>query len=322
MKSAVLLFALKLGLVAAPADAQQAGRVPKIGFVRSGPPPPGFVEAFQRGLRELGYVEGRTIVVEYRFTDGSAAQLTDALAELLRLKVDVIVTSAVAASLAAKNMTKTVPVVFAAVVGPVETGLVSSLARPGGNLTGLSANAADVLPKRLELLKQIIPRLARVAVLRNPTSPANAPETLKELERGARSLAVQLEMVDAQGPNDFDAAFGAARRSQGLVQLDDVLFTNHRARLVELALRNRLPAVYGFREHVETGGLMSYGANLPDLYRRSATFVDKILKGAKPGDLPVEQPATFELAINLKTAKALGLTIPPSLLARADHLIQ
>ena len=315
-----LLFVLMLGAV--PADAQQAGRVPKVGFVRSGPPPKNFVESFQRGLRELGYIEGRTIVVEYRFTDGSPAQLADAVAELLRLKVDVIVTSGVPASLAARDATKTVPIVFAAVVGPVETGLVTSLAHPGANLTGLSANAPDVLPKRLEMLRHVVPRLSRVAVLRNPASPANAAETLKELERGARALGVRLDMVDARGPDDFDAAFTAAKRSQGLLQLDDVLFTTHRARLVDLAARNRLPAVYGFREHVEAGGFMSYGPNLPELYRRSATFVDKILKGAKPGGLPVEQPATFELVINLKTAKALGLTIPPSLLLRADQVIQ
>ena len=318
--SAVFLFVLMLG--PAPADAQQPGRVPKVGFVRSGPPPKSFVEGFQRGLREQGYVEGRTIVVEYRFTDGSPAQLTDAVAELLRLKVDVLVTSGVSASLAARNATKTVPIVFPAVVGPVETGLVTSLARPGANLTGLSANAPDVLPKRLEMLKQVVPRLSRVAVLRNPASPANAAETLKELERGAHVLGVQLDMVDARGPDDFDAAFRAAKKSQALLQLDDVLFTTHRVRLVDLAMRNRLPAIYGFREHVDAGGLMSYGPNLPELYRRSATFVDKILKGARPGDLPVEQPATFELAINLKSAKVLGLTIPPSLLLRADQVIQ
>ncbi len=322
MNAAILAFALMLGLVTAPAHAQQAGRIPRLGFVRSGPAPKAFVESFQRGLRELGYVEGRTIVIEYRFTEGNPTQLTDAVAELLRLKVDVMVTSGVPASLAAKNMTGTVPIVFPAVVDPVETGLVSGLARPGGNLTGLSVNAPDVLPKRLELLKAVVPRLSRVAVLRNPASAANAPATLKELERGARSLGVQLEMIDARGPNDFDTAFSAARRSQGLIQLDDVLFTSHRARLVDLALRHRLPAIYGFREHVDAGGLMSYGANLPELYRRAATFVDKILKGAKPGDLPIEQPATFELVINLKTAKALGLTIPRSLLARADQVIQ
>jgi putative ABC transport system substrate-binding protein len=319
---AVLLLVLTLGLLAAPAPAQQAGRVPKIAFVRSGPPPKGFVEAFQRGLRDLGYVEGRTMVVEYRFTDGTPAQLTDAVGELLRLKVDVMVASGLPATLAAKDMTRTVPIVFPAVVGPIETGLVTSLARPGANLTGLSLNAPDLLPKRLEALGQVVPRLSRVAVLRNPASPGSAPEALKELERGAHALGVQLDMVDARGPNDFEAAFSAAKKSQALLQLDDVLFTTHRDRLVGLALRHRLPAIYGFREHVDTGGLMSYGPNIPELYRRSATFVDKILKGAKPGELPIEQPATFELAVNLKTAKALGLTIPPSLLARADHVIQ
>ncbi len=324
MKRRTFLCGLGLGLLGRTfaVEAQQAGRVPRVGFLRAGPAPQGFVESFQRGLRELGYVEGRTIVVEYRFPEGSPAELTDAVAELLRLKVDVIVTSAVAASLAARNMTKTVPIVFAAVVDPVETGLVSSLARPGRNLTGLSANSPEVMPKRLELLKEVVPRLARVAVLRNPASPANAPETLKELERGARSLGVQLDMIDVRSPNDFDAAFSAARKSQALLQLDDVLFTTHRGRLIDLALRNRRPAIYGFREHVVAGGLMSYGANLPELYRRAATVVDKILKGANPGDVPVEQPATFELVVNLKTARALGLTIPHSLLLRADQVIE
>lgn len=282
---AVLLLVLTLGLLAAPAPAQQAGRVPKIAFVRSGPPPKGFVEAFQRGLRDLGYVEGRTMVVEYRFTDGTPAQLTDAVGELLRLKVDVIVASGLPATLAAKDMTRTVPIVFPAVVG--------------ANLTGLSLNAPDLLPKRLEALGQVVPRLSRVAVLRNPASPGSAPEALKELERGAHALGVQLDMVDARGPNAFEAAFSAAKKSQALLQLDDVLFTTHRDRLVGLALRHRLPAIYGFREHVDTGGLMSYGPNIPELYRRSATFVDKILKGAKPGELPIEQPATFELAASM-----------------------
>ena len=310
-------------LLAAPlaAKAQQAGKVPRIGFLRSGPPPQAFVEGFQQGLRELGYVEGQNILIEYRFADGGTAQLADLGAELLRLKVDVILASATPAALAAKNLTQTVPVVFAAVLDPVDSGVVNSLSRPGGNLTGVSFMSIDLATKRVELLKEIVPRLSRLAVLGNLAHASYASQ-IRAIETGARSLGVKVEAIGVRGPNDFEAAFRAARKTQGLIQLDEVLFSTHRASLVRLAVANQLPTVYGFREHVEAGGLMSYGANFRELYRRAAVFVDKILKGAKPGDLPVEQPMKFELVINLKTAKALGLTIPPSLLARADEVIQ
>jgi len=312
------------GLLTAPlaAEAQRAEKVPRIGFLRSGPPPQAFVEGFQQGLRELGYVEGQNIIIEYRFADrGTAEQLADLGSELLRLKVDVILASATPAALAAKNLTRTVPIVFAGVLDPVDSGVVSALSRPGGNVTGTSFMSIDLATKRVQLLKEIAPQLSSLAVLGNLAHPSYAPQ-MRAIEAGARSLGVQVTRIGVRNPNDFEAAFRAARKTQALIQLDDVLFSTHRSSLVELAVANRLLAVYGFREHVEAGGLMSYGANFRELYRQAAVFVDKILKGAKPADLPIEQPTKFELIINLKAAKALGLTIPPSLLGRADEVIQ
>ena len=241
--------------------------------------------------------------------------------ELVRLKVDVILASAGPAALAARKATTSVPVVFVGVVDPVGLGLVPSLGRPGGNLTGLATTSEDFAGKRLELLKVLVPRLKRVAVPWHPTNPSNRIQ-LKGAQAAARTLGVRLEPVSILGPNDFDSAGKAVRGADGLLFLESPLFTTYRARLAELAGKSRLPAIYGQREYVEAGGLMSYGTQFHDLYRRAALHVDKILKGAKPADLPVEQPTKFELVINLKTARALGLTIPPSLLARADQVIE
>jgi putative ABC transport system substrate-binding protein len=311
------------GLLAAPlaAEAQVGAKLWRIGFLRSGQPPPAWVNSFQQGLRDLGYVEGKSIVLEVRFTDRNPEKLSELAAELLRLNVDVIVASGTPAALAARNLTRTVPIVVVGVNDPVGTGLVRELSRPGGNITGLTNQTPDLAMKRVQLLKELIPKLARLAVLGDPTHPAYASQ-VKTLETGVRALGGQLEVIAVRGPNEFEAAFKIARHSQALLQLDDVLLTTHRAKLLELTAQNRLPAIYGFREFVDAGGLMAYGVNFPDMYRRAANYVDKILKGAKPADMPVEQPTKFELVINLKTAKALGLTIPPALLLRADQVIE
>jgi len=310
-------------LLASPlsAGAQQTGKVYRIGFLRAGQPPKPWVEAFQQGLRERGYVDGQNVVVEFRFTDGSVDQLPRLAEELVRLKVDVILASAAPPALAAKKATTSVPIVFVNVFDPVELGLIPSLGRPGGNITGLATTSADLAGKRLELLRGLVPKLRRVAVLWDPSNPTN-PIQLKGAEVAARTLGLQLQPAPVQSPSDFDAAFKAARGANGLFLLDSPLVTTHRARLAGLAATSRLPAISGVRDFVEVGGLMSYGVDFADSFRRAATYVDKILKGAKPGDLPVEQPTKFELVINLKTAKALGLTIPQSLLGRADEIIQ
>ncbi len=323
MNRRAFISGISVGLLAAPlaAEAQQAGKIPRIGFLRAGPPPKSWVEGFQQGLRDLGYVEGQNIVTEYRFTDGSTGQLPDLVGELLRLKVDVIVASATAAAQAAENLTRTVPIVFAGINDPVGSGLVSNLSRPGKNITGTSLMSVDLLAKRVELLKEVVPQLSRLAALGVPADPSYALQ-VKATETGARALGVQLDLIAVRSPNDFETAFKVARKAQALIQFEQVFLTTHRTRLLELAVRNRLPAVYGLRDWVDGGGLMAYGPSFPEVYRRVAVYVDKILKGAKPGDLPVEQPTKFELVINLKTAKALGLTIPQSLLLRADEVIQ
>jgi putative tryptophan/tyrosine transport system substrate-binding protein len=303
------------------ARAQPAAKIYRIGFLRAGQPPDTYLEGLQQGLRERGYAYGQNVVVEVRATDGSFDQLPRFVEELVRLKVDVILASAAPAALAVKREGTSVPVVFVGVVSPVELGLVPSLSRPGGNITGLATTAEDFAGKRLELLRAIVPRLRRVAVLWHPANPTN-PIQLKGAEGAARTLGLHLEPVQVQGPDDFDAAGKAVRGADGLLLLESPLFTMHRARFAELAARRGLPAIYGQREYVEVGGLMSYGTHFQDLYRRAALYVDKILKGATPADLPIEQPTKFELVINLKTAKALGLTIPPSLLARADQVIE
>jgi len=318
------------GLLAAPfaAEAQQAAKVARIGYLTGANPAanPHQHEAFRQGLRDLGYVEGRNLVIEYRSAEGKVERLPALAAELVALKVDVIVAPSTPAALAAKQAARTLPIVFAVAADPVASGLVTSLARPGGNVTGSSILAPELVGKDLELLKQAVPGLSRVAVLWHPGVLGDRAEgdLLKGAEVAARALGVRPQFVEARGPADFDKAFSDMTRANAgaLTVLPSVTFSNERRRLVELAAKNRLPAVYREREYVDAGGLMSYGPNVADLLRRAATYVDKILKGAKPGDLPIEQPTKFELVINLKTAKALGLTIPQSVLGRADEVIQ
>jgi putative ABC transport system substrate-binding protein len=317
------------GLLAAPlaAEAQQAAKIARIGYLATNLTASHHThEAFRQGLRDLGYVEGRNVLIEYRDAEGKVERLPALAGELVALKVDVVVAASTAATLAAKQATRTLPIVFAVAADPVADGLVTSLARPGGNLTGLSLLFPELVGKCLELLKQAVPGVSWVAVLWHPGALGERTEKdmLKEAEVAARALGVRLQFVEARGPENFDKAFSDMTRARAgaLTVLTSAMFVNERRRLVDLAAKNRLPAVYPWREGVDTGGLMSYGPNLADNYRRAAGYVDKILKGAKPADLPVEQPTRFEFVINLKTAKALGLTIPPSLLARADEVIQ
>jgi len=324
-------FVTGLGAVlAAPlaAKAQQAGKVARIGYLA-----PNLAanrhanEAFRQGLRDLGYIEGRNVVIEYRDDEGKLERLPALAAELVALEVDVIVTGATAHALAAKQATTTLPIVFAAAGDPVSNGLVTSLARPGGNVTGLSVLASsDLVGKRLEYLKQVVPGVNRVAYLWHPGAADGRTQegVLKEAGVAARALGLRLEIVEARGPADFNRAFSDMKRARAgaLAVSPSAMFAGEARHLVDLAARDRLPAVYPWREYVDTGGFMAYGPNVADSFRRAATYVDKILKGARPGDLPVEQPTKFELVINLKTAKALGLTIPPSLLARADEVIE
>jgi len=316
-------------LLAAPlvAEAQQAANVTRIGYLSHNLAASSHLrDAFLQGLRELGYVEGRNVVIEYRYAEGKPERLPALAAELVALKVDVIVTVSNTTALAAKQATRTVPIVFTAVANPVAAGIVTSLARPGGNLTGLASLGSELVGKRLELVKQAVPGVSRVAVLWLPG--ALGERTEKDMRAGAdvasRALGVRLQFVEARGPADFDRAFSdmTSARADALTLLPSNMFLREHRRLVDLAAKNRLPAVYGSREFVDAGGLMSYGANQVDLYRSAATYVDKILKGAKPDDLPVEQSSKFELFINLKSANALGITIPKSMLARADEVIQ
>ena len=315
-------LAIVLTLLVTPfaAETQVGAKLQRIGFLRSGQPPPAWVKASSRGCVISATWKARASCSRSG-SRTSPEQLSELAAELLRLNVDVIVASGTPAALAARNLTRAVPIVVVGVNDPVGTGLVRELSRPGGNITGLTNQTPDLAMKRVQLLKEVIPKLARLAVLGDPTHPAYASQ-VKTLETGVRALGGQLEVIAVRSPDEFEAAFKIARNSQALLQLDDVLLTTHRARLLELTAQNRLPAIYGFREFVDAGGLMAYGVNFPDMYRRAASYVDKILKGAKPADLPVEQPTKFELTINLKTAKALGLTIPSSILLRADHLIE
>ena len=320
-------FAGGLAIARSAAEAQQAAKVPRIGYLSSNlAGSPHMTEGFRQGLRDLGYVEGRNVVIEFRDAEGKLERLPALAAELVALKVDVIVVGGTVAALAAKQATKTVPIVFVSAVDPVTDGLVTSLARPGGNVTGLSALAPELVGKRLEQLKQAVPGVSQVAVLWQPGALGERTEKdmRKEAEVAARALGVRLQFVEVRGPDDFDRAFSDMTRARAgaLTVLGSTMLINERRRLVDLAAKNRLPAVYGLREYVDAGGLMCYGPNNADMFRRAATYVDKILKGAKPGDLPVEQPTKFELVINLKTAKALGLTIPQSVLARADEVIQ
>jgi len=314
-------------LLAAPltADAQPAAKVPRIGFLGNSTAAleANLVGPFREGLRELGYVEGRNILIEYRWAEGKNERLPALIAELIALKVDVIVTAGTPAALAVKKATTSIPLVMAAVGDPVGVGLVASLARPGGNVTGLSAIAPELEGKRLELLREVVPRLSHIAVLWNPDNPFQ-PGSLKEARAAAQVLGIKVQLLGVRTAEDFPAAFAAIlkERPDALLVLADRIFLHNRARIVDFEAKRRLPGMYPYRELVEAGGLMSFGPSYADMHRRAATYVDKILKGAKPADLPVEQPTKFDLVINLKTAKALGLTIPPSLLGRADEVIQ
>jgi putative ABC transport system substrate-binding protein len=321
------------GLVAAPfaAEAQQVAKIARIGYLatnlEAGASSQPLREAFRQGLRDLGYVEGRNVVIEYRDAEGKLERLPALAAELVALKVDVIVAAVgTLAALAAKQATRTLPIVFIGAGEPVTSGLVTSLARPGGNVTGLSLLFPELVGKCLELLTQAVPGVTRVAVLWHPGGAGERTDkdNLKAAEAAGRALGVRLQYLEARGPADIDRAFSDMNRARAgaLTVLSTPMFGSERRRLVDLAAKNRLPAVYQFREYVDAGALMSYGPNLADLVRRAATYVDKILKGTKPGDLPVEQPTKFEFVINLKTAKALGLTIPQSVLGRADQVIE
>jgi putative tryptophan/tyrosine transport system substrate-binding protein len=319
-----LIVTLALGLLTAPlgAEAPQPGKMPRVGvlspFISSADL---LLEVFRQGLRELGYMEGQNIAIEYRSAEGRTDRLPDLAAELVRLQVDIILTTGAPAVRAAKGVTSTIPIVMAAVGDAVEYGFVTSLARPGGNITGSSWLNTELTSKRLELFKAALPETSRVAALWDPATGATY---FRPMEAAARSLAVQLQALEVRGPDDFDSAFQGARKggAEGLVILPSPFFYAHRVRLVGLTATNRLPAMYFRREFVEAGGLMSYGPNFSELYRRAAYYVDRILKGAKPADLPVEQPMKFEFVINLKTAQTLGLTLPPHLLYFADEVLQ
>jgi len=310
-------------LLAAPVGALQIGKIPRIGFLSS--TPSGISEGFREGLKELGHIEGRNIIVEWRWTDGKAERSSGLAAELVRLNPDLIVTTSSQPTAAVKAVTETIPLVFVSVADPVGTGLVASLARPGGNVTGLAALAAEGFTgKMFELLQVAVPQASRVAILMNPTNADHRQVVSPELPAVAERLRLTIIPIEVQTASELDTAFERATRSRAdaIVVLGDPLVYVNRVRIAELAAKQRLPAMYFFRESVEAGGLMSYGPSLHDLGRRAATYVDRILKGTRPADLPVEQPTKFDLVINLKTAKALGLVISPALRARAEHVIK
>jgi putative ABC transport system substrate-binding protein len=323
-----LLIALGAGVLAAPLVAiaqQQPAKVPRIGYLSATSPSTlaGRTEALRQGLRELGYVEEKNLVIEWRFAEGKADRVRSLATELVRLKVDVIVTAGSSATRSAKEATVTIPIVMTQDSDPVASGFVASLARPGGNITGFSTLAPELNGKRLELLKQIVPKLSRVAVLGTSTQPGYAQQ-LRETDLAARALGVKLQYLDILGPKDIETAFRAAGkgRADAVLAFGSPVLNSQRTQIVELAVKSRLPAIYGQQEYVEDGGLMIYGVSLNDLARRAATYVDKILKGRKPADLPVEQPNKFELIINLKAAKQIGLAISKDMLLRADRVIE
>jgi ABC-type uncharacterized transport system substrate-binding protein len=327
MRRIGLVLALGLALAHLVGEAQPTASVRTIGFL--GPPPSagGLVQAFQQGLRELGYVEGQNIRIEYRYTDaplqGDIDRMAQLAAELVRLKPDVLVVSITEAALAARSVTRTIPIVMANAADPVGAGLVSSLAHPGGNITGLTRLAPELVGKNLQILKEAVPETTRVAVLANPKNPLSAM-MVADAQNAARTLGVQLKIVEARTPAEVERAFSSSQtdRVGALLLFPDGTFYLNRTHIVGLALKYRLPAIFQNREFADGGGLLSYGPSSAGNYRRAATYVDKILKGTKPADLPVEQPTKFELVINLKTARALGLTIPQTLLLRADQVIQ
>ena len=327
-KAAIVVLILCLALVTIrPAEAQQSsGKVPRIGFLLSpSPSAPGFVdriEAFKQALRELGYVEGKTIVIEYRWAEGRNERLPTLAAELVSLKLDILLTQATPGTRAAKQATKTIPIVMVVSGDAIATGLVSSLARPGGNITGTTFFAPELAAKRLELLKEAVPRIRRVAVLTNPDNPINV-SVQQALDSTAKLLKVELQQVEIRGPSEFDGAFSAManKRVDALSVIEDPMLIANVGRIADLVTKKRLPST-GFGEFAEAGGLMAYGVNFLNIYRRAAFFVDKILKGTKPADIPVEQPTKFDFVINLKTAKQIGVSIPQSVLYRADKVIK
>ena len=315
-----MLFAL-----CSAASAQQPTQIPRIGFLTGASPSTNVPrhEVFRQGLRELGYVEGKNIVIEWRYAEGELDRLHTLAAELVHLKVDIILTAGPGPTRAAKAATSTIPIVMAQDNDPVADGFVASLARPGGNITGLSTFAPDLAGKRLEILKEVVSKLASVGVLGNSTFRGNAP-VMREMELAAKVLKVQLQYLDVLEPKDIGIAFQVASkgRADAVLTLTSAILSTQRAQIIKLAVKNRLPAMYHNSQFVEAGGLMAYSANLTDLFHRSATYVDKILKGAKPADLPVEQPIKFEFLVNLKAAKQISLTIPPNVLVRADRVIK
>ena len=324
LKWAVLLALLLLGCVGM-AQAQQPKKVPRIGFLSSlsRQAVANRIEAFRQGLGELGYAEGKNILIEWRYAEGKTERLPELAADLVRLKVDVIVTGGPAVNRFAKEATASIPIVLTFDNDPVGNGFAASLARPGGNITGLSTLAPELSGKRLELLKEIVPKLARVAVLGNTTVPGNA-QALREAELAAGAFGIKLQYLEVQNANDIETAFRTASKghADAVLVLGSQVVTSHVKQFAEMAAKNRLPAMFWSPEFVEAGGLMTYSVSITDLFRRSAIYVDKILKGAKPADLPVEQPTKFELVINLKAAKQIGLTIPPNVLARADRVMK
>lgn len=321
-----LAAALALLLLAAPQaiEAQQVRSVPRIGLSVSASAPSSFVEAFRKGLRELGYVEGTSIALEVRYAEGRPERFPAIMAEFVRLNVRVIVAGGgLAAARAARQATSTIPIVTPSVADPVKDGLIASIAHPGGNFTGLSMMNTEVSGKRVELLKAALPRLARLAIVRE-FIPDRTQAEVEEATSAVRALGLQSHVIEVRGANGFDAAFVEIHklRSDALLMTASTLFTAHRRILVERVAASRLPAIWESREFAEAGGLMSYGPDIRDMYRRAAFYVDKILKGARPGELPIEQPTKIELVVNMKTAKALGVTMSPSLLLRADQIIE
>jgi putative ABC transport system substrate-binding protein len=317
-------FITLLGGVAAmwpiAAQAQQTERMRRIGFLRVGEPPAAFIDGFRRGLREVGLVEGRDVVIEFALPQ-NAAQVPAAAADLVRRRVDILLASGTPSVLPARNAAGHIPVVFVATFDPVATGLVASLARPGGNITGMTSISGDVIAKRLQLVTELIPNAARIAILVRETSPT-ASQYVRESEAAARGMGIALQIEKARDASDLDAMFLAVNAANVLLVADDAEFTAHRTELAHLGIKNRMPIVSGLKEMVEAGGLMAYGGSFSELYRRAASHVHKILQGMSPADLPVEQATKFELVLNLKTAKVLGIEVPPTLLARADEVIE
>ena len=327
MTKKIILFAL-CSMLLAPSSAvaaQSAEKIPHVGFLdpTSRAVSNARIESFQQGLRKFGYIEGKNIVIEYRFADGKSELLQNFANELVSLNVDIIVTRAIPGAVAAKQATSKIPIVFVGVADAVAAGLVASLARPGGNITGLTSLAPELSGRRLELLREIVPKVSRVSVLRNPSN-AGDPIIWKETEAAAQALGLELQSLQVRGAEDLENAFESAIKGHGqaLMPLTDPLLQSHRKQIVDLAAKSRLPGIYPDSEYTESGGLMSYAANPLEFYSHAASYVDKILKGAKPADLPVEQPTKFELVINLKAAKQIGLTVPPNVLARADRVIR